>query len=111
MIWGRERWLKGLVEQSLLLRVPPASGIPSRQRHSLRVENRSSFEFRIAFATRGAGAPPTRDYAIAGGTATMVPLEAPPAGATAVDLDLTVTNLFHGADRPLRWTPRVAVDR
>src|SRR6185503_6036304 len=72
VMWGRERWLGALAEGSLEIKFPPPSGPASRQRHSLLVSTRSSFEFRALFSAPGASFQ-TREIRIPPGPATVVP--------------------------------------
>jgi len=112
VMWGRERWLRALADGSLEIKYPPPSGPTGRQRHSLLVSNRSSFEFRAQFTAPGASFQ-TREIRIPPGPATVVPLNLGSGSRDLQRLDLTVkvTNMLSGIDRPLELRRTVAAER
>lgn len=116
MIWGSERWLKAVAEASLQLSYAPAD-LSGFSMSYFSVENRSSFPFVVRFALNegdgsisfNAGIPSLpgslpKTMSLAPNATTLVPftLKKNRDQSSPLEIQLTVTNLLSGVDRPLQ---------
>lgn len=117
MIWGSERWLKPVAEASLQLRSPEPADRSEFSMRYLSVENRSSVPFVVRFSLNEAdgsisfnaglsslpGSVP-KTMRLAPDSTTLVPftLKKNRDRSRPLEIQLTVTNLLSGVDRPLQ---------
>jgi hypothetical protein len=112
-LWGREDWLRSLVDASLEIRFAGMSGIPSRPRYGLLISNRSGLEFQLRFESTPAARFAAREFRVGPGPATAVPfdLKTESAEPVALDLTITVSNALSGVEKPLILRRRMQVGR